>query len=177
MNIETIWQEYRTSLLRFLSSKVSNESDVEDLLQVILIKTHKNLTSLTSEDKIKPWLFQIANRSIIDFYRHQASQRELKAEDLWFETYETNELARCIEPFIQGLPDKHSNLLRSIELNGESQKNYAERNNLSYSTLKSRVQKSRQELKKLFEQCCSIHLDSSGNSIACNSSSEECDQC
>jgi len=48
MNIEIIWQKYRSSLLRFLSSKVSNPSDVEDLLQNILIKTHENLGSIKS---------------------------------------------------------------------------------------------------------------------------------
>jgi len=82
----------------------------------------------------------------------------------------------CIEPFIQGLPDKYANLLRSIELNGQSQKEYAEQNNLSYSTLKSRVQKSRHELKKLFEQCCAIQLDSTCNAIGRDSNAEGCNQ-
>jgi len=177
MNIETIWQEYRLSLRGFLASKISNQADVDDLLQSILIKTHKNLGTLKDEDRVKPWLFQIANRVIIDFYRQQASRRNLKAEDLWYEEYAENELIRCIEPFIQELPEKYANLLRSIELNGQSQKEYAKANHISYSTLKSRVQKSRHALKKLFEQCCSIQLDSTGNAIGCDVDSEGCGKC
>jgi len=122
-------------------------------------------------------LFQIANRTIIDFYRQQASKRELNIEDLWYEDYEPNELIQCLNPFIQGLPDKYANLLRSIELNGQSQKEYADKNDISYSTLKSRVQKSRQELKKLFDQCCSIKLDSTGNIIHSEITPNKCDKC
>ena len=67
MNIEEIWQEYRAAIKRFLHSKVSNEADVEDLLQEILIKTYSNLHTVKEQASIKAWLFQIANHVIIDF--------------------------------------------------------------------------------------------------------------
>jgi RNA polymerase sigma-70 factor (ECF subfamily) len=54
MTIEKIWSEYRLSLKAFLHSKVSNDSDVDDLLQDILIKSYENLGKLKSGDKIKP---------------------------------------------------------------------------------------------------------------------------
>jgi len=68
MNIEKIWLEYKTALQRFLHSKVSNEADVDDLLQEILIKTYSNLSTVKDQTSIKAWLFQIANHTIIDFY-------------------------------------------------------------------------------------------------------------
>jgi RNA polymerase sigma-70 factor (ECF subfamily) len=177
MNIESIWNEYRLSLHRFLSSKIDNHADVEDLLQIILIKTHKSLGSLKSEDRIKPWLFQIANRSIIDFYRKRATTRSIEPEDLWYEDYEENELLGCIEPFINALPDEQADLIRGIELQGQSQKEYAEQHNIPYSTLKSRVQKSRLALRKLFDQCCSLELHDSGRVQSCNVESTGCARC
>ena len=179
MKIERGWQEYQSSLSRFLASKVANPTDVEDLLQNILIKTHQNMGSLNSKERLKPWLFQIANRTIIDFYRQQSVKRELTAEDLWYEDEEANEnaLAQCVEPFIRNLPAKYAELLRAIELEGQSQKDYAEKLGISYSTLKSRVQKSRQQLRRLFDECCSMEVDAQGNAVSCDPKKNACDAC
>ena len=49
MKIEDIWLEYRAALKSFLHSKISNEADVDDLLQDILIKTQT--TSIQSKPK------------------------------------------------------------------------------------------------------------------------------
>ena len=53
-------------------------------------------------------------------------------------------------------------ILIAIEINGESQKDYAKRNNINYSTLKSKLKKSREVLRILFEDCCHIDIDKRG---------------
>ena len=53
MQLEQLWSEYRSALNAFLLSKVSNPQDAEDLLQDILIKTHKNLDKLREARSIK----------------------------------------------------------------------------------------------------------------------------
>ncbi len=180
MKIEQIWNEYRSSIKRFLHSKVSNASDVEDLLQEILLKTYSNLDNIHSTTSIKPWLFQIANNTIIDFYRRKAKTQEVRAEDLWFsednESLE-KELSKCVAPFIRALPEEIAELLTAVDIHGESQKAYAEKNDISYSTLKSRVQKSRTELRNLLEDCCHLSLDRHGNVIDCDAKSSSCNKC
>ena len=84
LNIENIWSNYRSSIRAFLLSRVSEKDEVEDLLQTILIKTYSNLDTVKSENSLKPWLFQIANRAIIDFYRSRKSHIELTEADLWY---------------------------------------------------------------------------------------------
>ena len=69
MRIEDTWLEYRSSLRSFLSSRIQDPEEVDDLLQEILIKTHKKLHTIRSEHSIKAWLFQVANNAIMDFYR------------------------------------------------------------------------------------------------------------
>ena len=179
MNIELIWQEYRGLLKRFLASKVSNPRDAEDLLQNILIKVHQKLSSLNSSDKLKPWLMQIANHTIIDFYRQQAKHKTLTLEDLWYEDKEEvqRDLSLCLSPFIQELPVKYRDLLIDIDINGKKQKDYAQQHEISYSTLKSRVQKGRSELKRLMEQCCEFELDTQGNAIDCTERQTICKPC
>jgi RNA polymerase sigma-70 factor (ECF subfamily) len=166
MNIENIWLEYRAALKRFLQAKVSNKADVDDLLQDILIKTYNNLDAVKSQKSIKSWLFQIANNTIIDYYRKKGRAQAETIEALLplDASQEINiDLSNCISPFINALPDEHASLLTAIDLNNQSQKQYAEQLGVSYSTLKSRVQKSRELLKQVFDDCCHFKMDKIGN--------------
>lgn len=179
-SIEHVWEEYRAAIKAFLHSKIANSDDVDDLLQDILIKTYKNLHTVQSESSVKSWLFQIANHAIIDFYRKKGRPREVNADDLWFDEDNAdvqNDLLQCIEPFIQSLPEENAELITSVDIRGQSQKDYAREHGVSYSTLKSRVQKSRHQLRELFEDCCHLTLDHRGNVIDCDSKSSSCKKC
>ena len=186
LDLEQVWAEYQQTLKAFLHSKVSNSADVDDLLQEILIKTFQNLHKVQDASSVKSWLFQLANNTIIDFYRkHARQQRDSKidADDLWFAGLDHNEefkqnLSLCIEPFIQALPEQCAALVLAVDIKGQSQKEIAEAQNISYSTVKSRVQKSRGDLKNLFEQCCNLSLDKQGNVIDCDLKPESgCGNC
>ncbi|MCK8044191.1 RNA polymerase sigma factor SigZ [Shewanella sp. 1CM18E] len=180
MNIETVWQEYRNKIKAFLHAKVSNPDDVDDLLQEILIKTFDNLHSVQSEAKIKSWLYQVANNAIIDFYRKRGRASLIEGEELWYEQSEQSTeqaLSRCIEPFINALPEDSSALLTAIDLHGQSQKDYAAEHGISYSTLKSRVQKSRERLRGLYEECCHLSLDKQGNVVEFDPKNGNCKGC
>lgn len=58
MEVKQLWQEYSNQLQNFLLSRVNNPSDVDDLLQEILIKTYQNLDTVKEADKFSAWLFQ-----------------------------------------------------------------------------------------------------------------------
>ncbi|TMP83373.1 RNA polymerase sigma factor SigZ [Pseudoalteromonas phenolica] len=167
MSIEQIWAEYKNSLHAFLLSKVSNPADAEELLQDILLKTHLQIHQLKDQASIKPWLFQIANHAIIDFYRKHNNYQYTELFEV-IEKQEANiraDLIRCIEPFLQAMPEDEADLIRKIDLEGCSQKQQAEQLGVSYSTFKSRMQKSRADLKVLFDRCCDFELDKQGNLI------------
>ncbi|USD67771.1 sigma-70 family RNA polymerase sigma factor [Vibrio sp. SCSIO 43136] len=165
MNIESVWLTYQTNLRAFLSSKLESPADVDDVLQEVLIKTYQNLDQLKDSAKLKSWLFQIANHALMDHFRNQKPSDELSD----FHTEEPvtlatiDQLTDCVIPFIEALPEQDANLLKAIEISGVSQKQYALENNIKYSTLKSRVKKSRQTLHQLFNQCCSFSVDHQGN--------------
>ena len=180
MNIEDIWKEYRAALKRFLHAKISNEADVEDLLQDILIKTYNNLAAVKTQKSVKSWLFQIANNTIIDYYRKKGRVQDANFEDYWplEESQDIKvDLSNCISPFINALPDEHASLLTAIDVNNQSQKEYAEQLGVSYSTLKSRVQKSRGLLKRVFDDCCHFKIDKIGNVYDYDVKTNKCDNC
>ena len=83
----------------------------------------------------------------------------------------------CVASFLDALPEETSALLRAIELEGVSQKDYAAREGVSYSTLKSRVQSGRKQLRGLFEQCCDIALATDGSVLDYTRKSDGCGGC
>ena len=167
MNIEKLWQEYQTALKKFLHSKINNPSDIDDLMQEIFIKTYQNIHTVKDISKVKSWLFQLANNTIIDFYRTKG--KTVSNDEFQFELNEDEtvkqDLMRCLSPFIQALPQDKSELITAVDLNNEEQKQLAEKMNISYSTLKSRVQASRKELRSLFDDCCHFEFDCNGRAI------------
>ena len=87
------------------------------------------------------------------------------------------ELEGCVAPFISALPADKAQLLTAIELEGMSQKQYAAKNAISYSTVKSRVQAARSELRRLFDECCHVSFDSRGSLRDYKAKSSGCKKC
>lgn len=171
MSIEQIWNNYGNLLRHFLLSRVDNSEDAEDLLQEILIKTHSNMDSLKDPKKFKSWLFQIARNTLIDYYRKHSKKileqplsrfSELTENSTEAQEHLRSELSQCIKPFLENLPKKYADVVEAIDLNGVSQKEVAEELGLSYSTTKSLVQRGRQKLAELFQECCTYEVDARG---------------
>lgn len=179
-DLETIWAQYKSHLERFLHSKINQPEDVEDILQDVLLKTHLHLKDLDQQESLQAWLFKIARHAVIDHYRHKGRADEGMTPIGWLEDAETNiksELSHCIEPFLNQLDDTSAAWLRAIDLEGGSQKACAKKLGLPYSTFKSKLQKSRYELKKSFDRCCRYELDQQGNLMAYDRKSKGCDGC
>lgn len=180
MELEDVWQEYRGRVRAFLQSRISNPADVDDVLQEISLKTLHGLGSLKDTSRIQPWLFSIARNAVIDHYRGRPSDTGLHPDDLWHGDVEASvrqELAGCVQPFIAGLPEDHARVLTAIDIEGRSQKVYAEENGLAYSTLKSRVKAARTALRARFENCCRVSMDVRGNLADYRLKSGSCETC
>ncbi len=179
-DLNGVWEDYSTSLRAFLRSRVRDQDDAEDLLQDILVKTHKNLGALQNSASLKSWLFQIANTTIIDFYRKQSRAKSVHPDDTWYTDLGASDrhiLEGCLSPFIKALPSPAAELLRRVDLEGDSQKQLAAQMGVSYSTLKSRVQAARGQLRDLFEACCDFAVDGQGRVIDYTQRKRGCTSC
>lgn len=168
MDMDQIWEAHRSAIHAFLRSKISNPADVEDLQQEVMIKIYHHLDSVNTQEKIESWLFQIARNTVIDYYRKNGRKPDLKSEDLWYtepESESDHVLSSCVMPFIKALPQTTAAMLIAIDIEGQSQKAYAKNQGMSYSTLKSRVQSARKQLKDLFTDCCHFSKDGRGKVI------------
>jgi RNA polymerase sigma-70 factor (ECF subfamily) len=156
MSTEQIWKQFSTQLLGFIRSKISDEEQARDLLQEVFIKIHKHSDQLAEESKLGSWLYQITRNSITDYYRKKKPQLvgipDYLEEEQEDDTQE--QFLRCLMPFVHELEPIYREALLQTTFGSQSQKTYAEREGLSYSAAKSRIQRARQQLKERFVTCC-----------------------
>ena len=126
---------------------------------------------------MRTWLYQITRHAIADFYRAPERKREVPAglaadieaahpamarplTGLSADSGQLREeLAACMRPMIAQLSTQYREAVTLVDLEGMTQQVAAKRLGLSVSGMKSRVQRGRQQLKRLLGECCVIQLD------------------
>lgn len=182
-NLESLWEEFRLPLKGFIQTKVNNEHDVEDILQIVFIKIYTNIDSLNSTHKLRAWIYSITRNAIIDFYRaksHETYIECLPEDMLWAEPEEetlNNEISQCLNTMIQYLPEKYREAIMLTEIQKLTQRELALHTGLSLSGAKSRVQRARTLLKEMLTNCCSLEQDRRGNIIDYKHKSKDCKYC
>lgn len=183
MELEQVWYTFRDPLKTFILRRIHQPHEVEDILQDVFLKIYTKLDDLRDEQKLRPWIYQIARHSVIDFYRKDKSFEQLPDEwsesDTPDEDNANRELAECLRPMIRQLPEKYRQAIELAEFEGLSQKELSEQLGLSFSGAKSRVQRGRQKLKELLFDCCHLELDRYGNVLeyAARKPASHCDSC
>jgi RNA polymerase sigma-70 factor, ECF subfamily len=192
---QAIWTEFGDRLRAFIGRRVGNEADADDVLQEVFLRIHRYRATVERDDRLVPWLFQVTRNAIADFHRSPERRRELPAGvagDLEFDggdagpgpddpdapTSETwRELAACLRPMIDRLPPDYRDAVALVDLGGVPQREAAERAGLSVSGMKSRVQRGRQALKGLLDDCCRLELDAGGRVTDYQPLNATCDPC
>jgi RNA polymerase sigma-70 factor (ECF subfamily) len=166
-NIGNIWFSLSKKLLSFIRSKIDDEIVAEDILQEVFIKIHSKIDTLRDDTKIQPWIFQITRNQINDYFRKNKKDQSLNRFEIQFE--EQNHSNEILEEalhdmitMMDALPPDYCEALCLTELNGLSQKEYAQRTGISYTAAKSRVQRSRKMLKDMLMRCCHYEFDKYG---------------
>ena len=160
---ESLWHTFSQRLRSFIAKRVDNPEDVEDLLQELFIRIHTRLDSVKNQEKISAWLYQITRNLIIDYYRARKPAfpipPTLESHDEIVESDPHVEIAEGLVEMIDSLPERYRQALRMVEMGGLSQVELAKALNLTISGAKSRVQRGRDQLRKVLWDCCHFELD------------------
>ena len=171
-NLDEVWNEFSGQIRSYLLNKVRQTDDADDLLQDIFIKINNNLDELQDEKKLAPWIYRIVRNSLTDYYRSaNLDTSKLNEEITASETADNGDdiysacVSGCLQIFIEKLPEKYREPLVLSDIDGRKQKDIAKEMNLSYSGLKSRVQRGREMIKEMFVDCAYM---SCGDCEICN---------
>lgn len=166
MSTQEIWYQFHDRLFAFVLDKVKSEELAKDIIQDVFEKIHLNIGQLKEEDKLTSWVFQITRNTMIDHLRR--AQRFVSQQATIIDAEEESDersFNHCLMGMIDSLDDKYREAIIEVDVNGVSQKELADRLNLSHSAIKSRVQRARHEVKKGLEACCQMVTDGYGHPI------------
>lgn len=160
MLLEELWNDYHVELLSFIRQRVNCPQDAEDILQDVFIKAHQH--DCPAKDNPRAWLYQTTRTTIIDHYRTKKSHSPLPdtiiAEEPVKDTA-VEVVASCLRSEVENLPAHYREALIAVDFEGRSQHEVSEAVDVPYPTIRSRVQRARQQLRNTVEQCCRVFFD------------------
>jgi RNA polymerase sigma-70 factor, ECF subfamily len=175
--VTTIWADFHKELKAFIINKTRNSADADDILQEVFLKIIRNIDKVNRAENLRQYLYGIVRNTINDYFRNGkpfADDKEIEEKFTEEEAQSLNATIAdcCIKPFINMLPDNYREALLITEFQDISQKELAEKLNISYSGAKSRVQRGKEKLKELILNCCAYQSDKYGNLI--NPENKDC---
>lgn len=190
---EDLWQRMHHGLRAFIAKRVDDQGHVDDILQEVFVRVHRQIDSVKDPQRLVSWVYQITRNAIIDHYRKPGRQRESPAGlSLELEVLHESpaisemiphgpadephaELARCISPMIERLSRDYREAITLVEFDGLTQQAAAQQMGISLSGMKSRVQRGRKQLKQMLDDCCLIERDRRGGVMGYSARAESCD--
>jgi RNA polymerase sigma-70 factor (ECF subfamily) len=158
-----IYLEFKDEIQRHILKKVKSKEVAEDLTSQLALKLYNICEKLQDIQNLRAWLYRVASNVVIDYFREeQKSNSQPLVDDALQEEEEDFVIVaveNCVLNLLEQLPEKYRDAVQMSDLEGVSQKEIAERLNISYSAAKMRVQRGRESLKSKFYECCSCVLE------------------
>jgi RNA polymerase sigma-70 factor, ECF subfamily len=164
-----VWAEMVEPLRRYMRRRVRDEHLADDLAQEALLKAQAALATAPPDDKLAAWVFRIARNTAIDFYRSPRGRGHVPLDQAEeppspaAEVEVTTDLATCLRPMVERLPQPYREAVELTEFEGLTQPALAQQLGISVSGAKSRVQRAREQLRVMLLGCCRIERDARGN--------------
>ena len=175
------WQPFVDGLRAFVARRVPAQ-DAEDVAQDVLVRLHRNASTLRDSSRAESWVYAIARRVIVDYYRSRrpgevlddlvpdevadpadAARRGFATFDGGHSVHE--EVLSWLRPMADELPESYRDALVMADFEGRPQKEVAEALGISLSGAKSRVQRARAMLGEHLRRCCEVELGPDGEVV------------
>lgn len=163
VNWEGVMRKNERRLQGFIRKRVSNYADVDDLMQSTWLEVLRNKNKFCGDSKPETWMFGIAINLVKNYYKtlkvsylHDDLDDEIAASLLinndrpdW--AIEDNDtLIKALER-IRKFPAEHQQVLQLIVLDDHSYQSVADELQVPVGTVRSRLSRLRQTLKKELE--------------------------
>lgn len=162
--VKTLTENHR-KFLAFLAKRVGSKEVAEDLLQLSIKKAVEYPPEAVEEIGVVAWFYRVLRNTLTDYYRAQAS--EGKKHDEFHNTLDVHgktkvapmdeieaAVCECMNGLLPTLKDNYADLIRRIDLGGESISSVAKNLGITENNLTVRLHRARQALKTSLERTC-----------------------
>ncbi len=158
---ELIVARFRRKIFHIAYKFTGKHDEAEDLTQEIFLKVFRSLDKFNRDADFSTWLGSVARNYCIDHYRAQKREREVLVEDLIaYDTapavsgnphraLEDRDRRSFVRRGLDLLPEKLREAVVLRDLQGLSYQEMADRLHLPEGTVKSRINRGREELARL----------------------------
>ena len=117
-----LYDLYFPKIFRYISWRVGNKSDVEDLVSDIFTKALNKIETFKWREgaTFSSWIFRIAHNSLTDYYRTKQKRNYVNIDDLPEietdeilpdESYDRRQLFKKLYQMIQELPERQAEII------------------------------------------------------------------
>lgn len=159
---------YKDAVFSIVYRMVHNQQEAEDLTQEAFIKAYNSISHFNEEYAFSTWLFKIATNNCIDFFRkrklktysmdksikykdEEIQQEYADSEPTADKTLLAKEKSKTIRQAIDQLPGKYRTAIVLRHHDEKSYEEIADILNLPLGTVKARIFRAREMLKKLLK--------------------------
>jgi RNA polymerase sigma-70 factor (ECF subfamily) len=136
-------------------------------LQQSFTKAVERSHSLNNEQSALAWFYQILRHTVADYYRSRGAEirrNESFLQELTISGYDQESppdevkatACACLHDLLPSLHRNHAELIKRIDLNGESPAQVAKELKISRNNLTVRLHRGRQSLRAALEGACGI---------------------
>lgn len=179
---QAVYDQFHDKIRHYLGQLVG-ESEAEDVTQEVFLKIDKGLEGFKGKSKLSTWVYRIATNTALDklrsaSFRHSSREVSVSGEagepDMEIADRDAGtgkkkpsvdeqvikwEMHACIREFVDRLPPDYRTVIMLSELKDLKNQEIAEILGVSLDTVKIRLHRARERLKKEFEAGCTLYRD------------------
>ncbi|RIW30417.1 sigma-70 family RNA polymerase sigma factor [Bacillus salacetis] len=160
--LEYLYEQFSDDIYRLNFTYVKNKEVAEDLVQEVFIKCYRNFNQFNGDSNLKTWVFRIAINQCKDYRKSAYAKYVLLSskiselalgknkspEEIVFGSYENTDLTEKI----MKLPEKYREVLFLHYFHHLKIREMAISLGLKDNTIKSRMKKAKELLKKIYSE-------------------------
>jgi RNA polymerase sigma-70 factor, ECF subfamily len=139
-------------MFQFFLAQVRNRTDAEDLLQNFWLRIHNARRTYRPGEPLLPWLYAIAHRVRIDYYRRnrRVAQHEIADENMLnTAAQERPSAGPHINELLKQLPESQREVLLMMKVSGLTLEEVARATGSSVGAVKQKAHRAYEKLRKL----------------------------
>jgi RNA polymerase sigma-70 factor, ECF subfamily len=155
---ESLVQRYQGRIYNLCRYMINDPHDAQDAAQDVFIKVYGGLKAYTSDAGLYTWLYRIAVNTCLDYNKRSRpepledgtlAENVASSDPSPERLYQSKETGRLIRAALMRLPEKLRAAIVLKEIEALSYEEIAKTLDVSIGTVKSRISRARDELRKL----------------------------